>query len=152
PTDQGRQALRQLAGTLPAVQALLENLPAGSANGQSRTVTYNGQTAIIPLGNLTGSGGQKFNDWQYSYRVDHRFNDKQPLTARYMDDDSESTGTGQLTPPGLSNVNPTKTRSAAVNLASTLSPTAFNELRVSYSRYNTSTNAQFPEIAQRIPS
>jgi hypothetical protein len=152
PTDQGRQALQQLAGALPAVQALLENLPAGGPNGQSRTVTYNGQTATIPLGNLTGSGGQKFNDWQYSYRVDHRFNDKHSLTARYMDDDSESTGTGQLTPPGLSNVNPTKTRSAAVNLASTLSPTTYNELRVSYSRYNTSTNAQFPEIAQRIPS
>src|SRR5207253_1939817 len=53
---------------------------------------------------------------------------------------------------GLSNVNPTKTRSAAVNLMSSLSPTTYNELRLSYSRYNTVTNAQDPEIAQRIPS
>src|SRR6185436_14740087 len=113
--------------SLPTVQALLQNLPAGAANGQSRTVTYNGQTAVIPLGNLTGSGGQKFNDWQYSYRVDHRFNDKHAITARYMDDDSESAGTGQLTPAGLSNVNPTKTRSAAVNFSSSITPTTYNE-------------------------
>jgi hypothetical protein len=152
PTEQGRQGLQQLAGGLPTVQALLENLPAGAANGQSRTVTYNGQSAVIPLGSLTGSGGQKFNDWQYSYRVDHRFNDKHSITARYMDDDSESLGTGQLTPAGLSNVNPTKTRSAAVNFSSSFTPSTYNEFRVSYSRYNTVTNAQNPEIAQRIPS
>jgi len=69
-----------------------------------------------------------------------------------MDDDSQSAGTGQLTPAGLSNVVPSKTRSAAVNLSSSLTPTTYNEFRVSYSRYNTETNAQNPEIAQRIPS
>ena len=128
PTDQGRQVLQQLAGTRPTVQALLENLPAGSANGQTRTIVVNGQTGIVPLGNLTGSGGQKFNDWQYSYKVDHRFNNKHALTARYMDDDSESTGTGQLTPSGLTNVVPNKTRSASVNLTSSLSPQSLQRI------------------------
>jgi hypothetical protein len=69
-----------------------------------------------------------------------------------MDDDSESTGTGQLTPSGLTNINPVKARSASVNLSSTLSPKTFNEFRVSFSRYQTSTNAANPAVAERIPN
>jgi hypothetical protein len=152
PTEDGRRILQSLAGTRPTVRALLENLPAGAPNGQTAPVTVGGQTAAIPLGNLTGSGGQVFNDWQYSYRIDHRFNDKHTLAARYMDDDSASTGTGQLTPTGLTNVEPRKTRSASANLSSSFSPTAFNEFRVSYSRYETTTNAVDPSVAERIPS
>lgn len=152
PTEDGRRTLQQIAGTRPTVQALLENLPAGAPNGQSRQVTVSGQTYTIPLGNVTGSGGQRFNDWQYSYKVDHRFNDRHSLAARYMDDDAETTGTGQLTPIGLSNVNPQKTRSAAVNLNSSFDPRTFNELRTSYGRLFTSTNAQNPAVAERIPS
>ncbi len=152
PTEEGRRVLQSLAGSRPTVQALLENLPAGAPNGNSRTITVNGQTGVIPLGSLTGAGGQKFNDWQYSYKVDHRFNDRHSLTLRYMDDDSESTGTGQLTPSGLTNVVPNKTRSASVNLASTFTPRAFNEFRVSYSRLQSSTNAANPAVAERIPN
>ena len=101
PTDQGRSVLEQLGGKLPTVRALLDNLPAGAANGQSRTIVVNGATGIVPLGSVTGSGGQRFNDWQYSYKVDHRFNSRHALSARYLDDDSESGVTGQLseTPP-----------------------------------------------------
>jgi len=49
PTEAGRQALQSLAGSRPTVKALLENLPAGVPNGQSRTVTFGGQTAVVPL-------------------------------------------------------------------------------------------------------
>jgi len=152
PTEAGRQALQALAGTRPTVRALLENLPAGVANGQTRSVTFGGQTAVIPLGDLTGSGGQRFNDWQYSYRADHRFNDKHSLGARYMDDDSSITGSGQLTPVGLTAIEPKKVRSASVNLTSSFTPTTLNEFRVSFNRYTSSTNAENPAVAERIPS
>jgi hypothetical protein len=152
PSEDGRRLLTELAGTRPTVQALLENLPAGTPNGQTVNVTVGGRAAAIPLSTLTGSGGQVFNDWQYSYKVDHRFSSKHNLTARFMKDDAETTGTGQLTPAGLTNINPTKVQSASVNLASTFSPTVFNEFRPSFSRYETSTNAANPEIAERIPS
>lgn len=152
PTEEGRRALTDLAGSLPTVRALLENLPAGAANGQSRTVTYNGRTAVVPLGNLTGAAAQAFNDWQYSFRGDHRFNDKHSLMMRYMMDDSLTSGTGQATPVGLTNVSPLQSRSATVNLTSSLSATTFNELRASYWRQHNATNAEKPEIAQRIPS
>src|SRR5205823_7404478 len=131
---------------------LLDNLPAGSSNGQSRTISVNGATATIPLGSVTGSGGQRLNDWQYSYRIDHRFNQKHALMGRYIKDDSETTGTGQLTPAGLTNIEPRVTQSVSVNFTSNLSPTTFNEARLSYSRYYTSTNAANPAVAERIPS
>jgi hypothetical protein len=152
PTEEGRRLLQDIAGSRPTVQALLENLPAGAANGQSVPVSFGGRSASIPLGNLTGSGGQVFNDWQYSYRVDHRFSDRHALMARYMDDASESTGTGQLTPAGLSSVIPNKTRSATLNLSSSFSPRTFNELRAGYWRYYTSNNAANPTVAERVPS
>ena len=152
PTEEGRRLLQELAGNRPQVRALLENLPAGSPNGQTAPLTVGGRTVAIPLGNLTGSGGQRFDDWQYSYRVDHRFNDKHSLMARYMDDDGSSTGTGQLTPVGLSSVIPTRTRSATLGLTSSFGANIFNELRGSFWRYTTSNNAQNPEIAERIPS
>ena len=152
PAEEGRQNLERVAGTRPTVRALLENLPAGAPNGQSRTVTVGGQTVTIPLGSLTGSGAQTFNDWQYSYRVDHRLSDAHRLAARYMLDDSVTSGTGQLTPAGLSNVSPAKIRSASVNLSSNLASQTFNEFRVSFSRFESSTNAEDPKVAERVPS
>jgi hypothetical protein len=152
PTEQGRQVLQSAVGSRATVQALLENLPAGAASGRSVNFTANGQSYAVPLGSITGSGGQKFDDWQYSLKGDHRFNDRHSLTLRYMDDNSQSSGTGQLTPSGLTNVVPNRTKSASVNLTSTFSPRTFNEFRVSYSRYNNATNAANPAVAERIPS
>ncbi len=152
PTEEGRRLLTELAGTRPTVRALLENLPAGAPNGQSTPLTVGGRTVAIPLGNLTGASNQSFNDLQYSYRLDHRFNDKHSLMGRYMDSDSESLGGGQLTPVGLSEVSPKRVRSAIATFASTLSPTTLNEFRVGYNRYVNSTNAENPAVAERIPS
>jgi len=152
PTDAGRALLQSIAPNRPAVLALLQNLPAGIANGQTRTVTADGRTLVIPLGDLAGSGSQTFNDWQYSYKIDHRFSDKHSMALRYMDDDSAQSGTGQLTPTGLTNVSPLKVRSAMANFTSALSPRTLNEFRLGFSRYQTATNAANPATAERIPS
>jgi len=152
PTEEGRRLLQEVAGDRPTVRALLENLPAGAPNGQSRSITANGRTVSIPLGSLTGAGGQRFDDWQWSLKGDHRFNEKHNLSLRYMQDDSITTGSGQLTPAGLTNVVPGISHSATANLGSTFNSRMFNEFRVSYGRVNSSTNAQNPEVAERIPS
>ncbi len=152
PSEEGRRILQNAAGTRPTVRALLENLPAGQPNGQVSQINVGGQALTIPLSTLTGAGGQTFNNWQYSYRLDHRFNDKHSLMARYLDDNTASLGTGQLTPAGLSEVRPNKTKSAGITFASTLSPQTLNELRIGYSRQETATNATDPAVAERIPS
>lgn len=153
PTEEGRRALSDLAGSQATVKALLENLPAATAgNGQSRAVTFNGRTATIPLGNLTGSANQSFNDWQYIAKVDHRLTNKHNIGGRFLVDDGAQTGNGQVTPSGLTSVLPQVSRNATAYFNSTLRPTIFNELRVAYSRYYTSNNADNPTVAERIPS
>lgn len=152
PSEEGRRLLNELAGTRPQVKALLENLPVGVPNGQTVPLTAGGRSVTIPLSTLTGSGNQEFDNWQYSYRLDHRLSDKQNLMLRYLDDNSLSQGTGQLTPVGLSNRVPFTTKSAAVTLASTFSSTTLNEFRLGYNRPQTETNAANPAVAERIPS
>ena len=152
PTEAGRAVLTDLAGTRPTVQAFLENIPPGAANGTSKTVVVNGRTGVIPLGDITGSASQKFDDWQSSIRVDHRFSDSHILTGRYMDDNAQKSGTGQVTPAGLTDVSPSRIRSLSVALNSTLKPTVLNELRASFWRNKSETNAQNPAVAERIPS
>ncbi len=153
PTEEGRQLLNALAGTRPAVKALLENLPAATAPiGRNAMVTANGRTIAVPLGSLTGSTAQKFNDSQWSSRVDHRFSDKQSLGGRFLFDNYAVSGTGQATPEGLSSVTPQRSQAASAFLNSSISPTVFSELRASYSRLSNSTNAADPVRALRIPS
>jgi hypothetical protein len=152
PTEEGRRALESIATGRPQVRALLENLPAGAANGQVRTVVADGRTLTIPLGNLSGAAVGAFNDWQYSGRIDHRFTDKHNLMGRYMADDSSATGQGQVTPPGLTTVVPLGSKSVIVAFTSSLTPTILHEVRASYNRYVTSTNAENPAVAERIPS
>jgi hypothetical protein len=152
PTEDGRRALESIAAGRPAVRALLDNLPAGAANGQSRTVMADGRTIIVPLGNITGSAAGKFDDWQYSGRVDHRFNQKHSLMGRYMVDDSTASGQGQATPAGLTAVTPLGSRSVIATFTSTLRPTVLNEFRASYNRFVSSANAENPAVAERIPS
>lgn len=152
PTEEGRRALESIAAGRPTVRALLENLPAGTPNGISRTVTADGRTLTIPLGNLSGAAAGRFDDWQYSARIDHRFSDKHSLMGRYMVDDSTSSGTGQATPAGLTNVSPQMSKSVIVALTSSLRPTILNDFRVSYNRFVASTNAENPAVAERIPS
>lgn len=153
PTEEGRRALESLAGAQPGVRALLENLPAApSGNGQSRTVTFNGRTAAVPLGDITGAASQALNNWQHMYKGDHRFGSNHTLTGRYMYDDTMLTGSGQVTPAGLTSVEPKKTHALMVGLNSTIRPTIYNEFRAGFNRRVDSNNAENPTVAERIPS
>lgn len=153
PTEEGRQVLQSLAGSQPTVRALLENLPpAQTPLGTTARFTFNGREGIVPLGSLAGAAGQKFDDWQTSGRVDQRLSEKHMMGGRYLFDDATTSGTGQATPPGLTNMVPTRRQSAMSYLNSTFGPTLFNELRLGYTRFASVTNAQNPEVAERIPS
>jgi hypothetical protein len=107
PTAAGRAVLQQFANR-PQIAALLQFLPAGTPNGQTRNFTVGGQNYVVPLGDITGSSSFKFNSDQGSFRIDHRINDKNLLYGRYRFDSNTSAGGGQVTPPGLTTVVPTK--------------------------------------------
>ena len=151
PTEAGRQVLQPFANR-PPVKALLDFLPAAQVpTGQTARFTADGRTFDVPLGRLSGATSQRFDDWQWSGRIDHAFNNAHRLSGRYMYDDSMGSGFGQATPPGLSTVNPVRRQAATSALTSTFSPTLFNEFRVSYQRLATITTADDPR-SETIPS
>jgi len=152
PTAAGRQVLQTAVGNRPQVQALLRFLPAAqTGGGPTRTFTVGGQSFSVPTGSITGAAASFFDDHQASVRVDHRFNDANNLTGRYLYDDSDSGGTGQVTPPG--NTSRAVSRSQAVNLTltSVITPTLVNELRAAWSRY-ASVSASDDPASETIPS
>lgn len=151
PTEAGRAILQSAVGNRPQVAALLRFLPAGAANGQTRTFTANGQTFVVPLGDITGSSSIKFDDDQGSFRLDHRFNDKNLIYGRYRFDDQVASGGGQVTPPGLTTVSPTKMQAATIVLNSILTSRLSNEARIAWTRFDSVTNAADPS-SEAIPS
>lgn len=150
PTDAGRAVLQQFANR-PQVAALLRFLPAGAANGQSRTFTVDGQTYTVPIGNITGSSSLKFDSDQGSIRIDRRISDKNLLYGRYRFDNNTSAGGGQVTPNGLTTFVPTKTKAATLVLNSVLSSRISNEARIAWTRYDSTSTASDPS-SEIIPS
>ncbi len=150
PTDAGRAVLQQFSNR-PQIAALLRFLPAGTPNGQTRSFTVAGQTYVVPLGNITGSSSFKFDSDQGSIRIDHRFSDKNLLYGRYRFDKNTSSGGGQVTPPGLTTVVPTKTKAATIVLNSILSDKLSNEARIAWSRFDSTTTAT-DSSSEAIPS
>ena len=152
PTEAGRQILQAAAGDLPQVQALLRFLPAAQAPiNQTASFTRNGQSFPVPLGSLTGSTAFFFDNHQASLRIDHRFSDKHNFNARYLYSDSDTGGTGQATPTGLTTQNVNRQQSLAFGFTSTLTPSAVNDLRLGYQRFATVTSASDPS-SEEIPS
>lgn len=152
PTEAGRQILATAAGHLPQVQALLRHLPAAQAPiNQSAPFTIGGQTFNVPLGSLTGSTAFFFDNHQASFRVDHNFNSNHQLIGRYLFSDSDTGGTGQATPPGLTTQNVARVQTVSLAHVGTFSPTVVNELRVGYQRFATVTSATDP-VSEEIPS
>jgi hypothetical protein len=152
PTEAGRAALLAGAGSRPQVQALLNFLPAAqTGGGPTRTFTAGGQTFTVPTGSITGSASSFFDDHQASFRVDHRFNEANTFSGRYLYDDGDSGGTGQVTPPG--NTSRANFRSQAVNLTltSVITPNLVNEVRTAWSRY-ASVSASDNPASETIPS
>ncbi len=152
PTEAGRQILQAAAGDRPQVAALLRFLPpAQSPNGNSRPFTIGGQTYSVPLGDLTGSTAFKFDDWQWSGRVDHQFNSNHRLGGRYLYDDALTLGEGQVTPPGLTTIVPARSQAASVSLSSIIGSRLVNDVRLSWSRFGSRSTAS-DLSSQAIPS
>jgi hypothetical protein len=151
PTEAGRQVLQQFASRA-TVKALLDFVPPAQApSGRTAQFTAGGQTFQVPLGSLTGATTQKYDNWQWSGRVDHQLSTQHRLYGRYLFDDSLSDGTGQATPPGNTTVSPARRMAATAALTSTLSSNMFSELRVSYQRFASITNAADPR-SETVPS
>lgn len=152
PTAAGRAILQQAAGNLPQVAALLKHLPAAQQPiNKNATFTLNGQQFTVPLGSLTGASSFFFDNHQASLRVDHNFNSNHLFTARYLYSDSDTGGTGQVTPSGLTTSNVARQQTFAVSHVGTFSPTLVNELRLGYQRFATVTSASDP-VSEEIPS
>ncbi|HEX6278900.1 MAG TPA: TonB-dependent receptor plug domain-containing protein, partial [Pyrinomonadaceae bacterium] len=147
PTAAGRATLQQHFGNLPQVQALLAFVPAGTSNFSN--ITAGGQ--VIQVGNLTGTSSSAFDSNQGSFRLDHRFNDRHLIYGRYRGSKAASTGGGQVTPPGITNIVATKTYAATIVLNSIINSKMSNEARIAWTRFDSSTNAQDPS-SQTIPS
>ncbi|MBI3681800.1 MAG: TonB-dependent receptor [Acidobacteria bacterium] len=152
PTEAGRAALQPVASR-QTVKALLDFLPAAQqpVTGLSASYTAGGQNYVVPLGALTGSTTNRFDDWQWSARIDHRFNEKHQLNARYLYDDGFNGGGGQATPPGNTTVVPTRRQSMTSAWTQTFTPRVFGELRASYSRFASTTTAADPR-SELVPS
>lgn len=152
PTQEGRGILQSAAGNRSQMAALLRFLPAAQAPiGRSAKFVMGGQTFVVPLGSLTGSSSRILNDHQWSARIDHNFTQNHRLSGRYLFDNNFTSGSGQVTPPGLTTINPSRTQGVNVSLSSVLSNQLVNEVRVSWQRLGTVTNAQ-DSSSEAIPS
>lgn len=152
PTEAGRQVLQSAAGNRPQVAALLRFLPAAQdASGPVRTFRIGSQTFNVPTGRLTGAASSFFDDHQASIRIDHRFSDNNSIYGRYLYDDRDSGGGGQVTPSGLTTKNVGRSQSATIGLTSVLNPRVVNVLRTSYSRFASTTSSDDPS-SETIPS
>jgi hypothetical protein len=153
PTEAGRAVLQQFAGSRPQIAALLKFLPAAQTPiGKNATFTLGGQTYTVPLGAITGSADQYYNDDQFSGRIDQRLGVNHNLAARYLLNDDASGGTGQVTPGGLTTLGVSKSHSAALWLTSTLRTDMVNELRFGFWRLQTNTSSEDPSSERSPPS
>jgi Carboxypeptidase regulatory-like domain len=158
PTAAGKEIIRQAAGDLPQVRALLDFLPA-AATPLNQTVRFvrNGQTFVVPVGSLTGSQASTYDDWQTSIRLDHRISDKHNINGRYLYQDSGALGSipgvaaSQITPPGFSSIVPARTQGINLQLTSVLTPKWLNEVRGAFLRSANSNQPLDPRSAL-IPS
>jgi hypothetical protein len=151
PTSEGQTVLRNAVGTRPQIQAFLNNAPpAQTTEGTPATFTANGQSYVVPVGTLSGAAPNLLNAWQWSARLDHRFNDRHNIFGRLLYDKRESV-TGQAVPAGLTSQSPALSANFSFGVNSTFSPRHFNEIRAGYGRVDSATNASDPK-AITIPS
>jgi hypothetical protein len=152
PTEEGRRILESAAGTRPQVQALLKFLPPAQAPlGRTVPLTVGGQAYQIPIGSLTGLAAGTFTNDQGSARVDQQFGGKDNLGGRYMINDGLTAGTGQVTPPGLTTVSPSRQHSFTAWWTRVFSANVVNEARFGYQKFSSTTTASDP-ASETIPS
>jgi hypothetical protein len=153
PSEAGRAVLQSVATGRPHVQALLDHLPAGTPNGRSATFTLAGQTYVVPLSSMTGSGSLMLNNNQATTRVDHQLSSNHTIIGRYLlsDTSTDNTGNPQVTPPGLTANSPANSHSLNVWANSVFGSNTSNEFRVAWSHLGTATEADEPKSLE-IPS
>lgn len=151
PTAAGRAVLQSVVGERPQVQALLKSVPAGIPNGTFAQFTILGQPHRVELGDFTGSSLFVFDDHQGSLRLDHRFNEKNLFYARYRFDSQDSSGGGQVTPPGLTTVNESRSSALAIVLNTVLTSRSSNEARLAWLQFSSRGDAEFP-LSKTIPA
>lgn len=152
PAAAGRAVLQAVVGDRPQVQALLRSLPAGIPNGTFAQFTISGQPPQrVELGDFTGSAMFVFDDHQGSLRLDHSFNEKNLFYARYRFDSQHSSGGGQVTPPGLTLVNESRSSALAIVLNTVLTSRSSNEARLAWVQFSSLGEAEFP-LSKTIPS
>jgi hypothetical protein len=152
PTEAGRQVLQSAVGNRPQVQALLKFVPAAQAPiGTNATFTANGQTYTVPLGSLTGSSDGAFENDQYSVRIDQQAGSNTNLGGRFMYNDQLTSGTGQVTPPGLTTISPATTKAFTGWFTRIFTSNLINEFRYGYQFLDTTTSAA-DASSEEIPS
>jgi hypothetical protein len=152
PTEAGRQVLQSIVGSRPQVQALLKYVPAAqSPIGTAATFTANGQTYSVPLGALTGSSTGAFENDQMSLRFDQQAGSSTNFGGRYMYDDRLTSGTGQVTPPGLTTIQPATTKAFTGWFTRVFTSNLINEFRYGYQFLDTTTSAA-DASSEEIPS
>src|SRR6266478_1882715 len=167
PTDYGKAVLQSSVGSRPQVATLLQFVPGAAiqgtdSSGNPTLAAYcvgggtlpfcSGGTRVdIPTGTITGSAPSFFNNWQASGRVDHTFNAQRSMGGRYLFSDVEQRGIGQVTPPGLTTQNPSRTQAMSVFFTSSFTPRMLNEFRVSWQRRANKASAADPS-SETIPS
>ena len=105
----------------------------------------------MELGDFTGSSLFVFDDHQGSLRLDHRFNEKNLFYVRYRFDSQDSSGGGQVTPPGLTTVNETRSSALAIVLNSVLTNRSSNDARLAWVQFSVRNDAEFP-LSKTIPA
>jgi hypothetical protein len=151
PTAAGRAVLESIATNRPQVRALLDFVPAGKPNGEFESFVLDMQRRTVELGDFTGSALSEFDDHQGSVRIDHRFNNRNLLYARYRFDSQRSSGVGQVTPPRLTLVTRGRSGAFAVVLNSSLVSKLFSEARLAWTSFSSIGEAEHP-FALTIPS
>ena len=152
PTAAGQAVLQSVVGERPQVQALLRSVPAGIPNGTFAQFTIPGQPPHrVELGDFTGSSLFVFDDHQGSLRLDHRFTEKNLFYVRYRFDSQDSSGGGQVTPPGLTTVNETRSSALAIVLNTILTSRSSNDARLAWVQFSSRGDAEFP-LSKTIPA
>jgi hypothetical protein len=167
PTDAGKATLQSTVGSRPQVAALLQFVPGASTQGRdsSGNPTFaaycfgggtlpscaGGTRVDVPTGTITGSAPSLSNNWQASGRIDQILTAQHSVSGRYLFNDNDLGGIGQVTPPGLTTQVVTRSQALSVSLTSSFSPRVLNDLRISWQRLANAASASDPE-AESIPS
>ena len=150
PTVTGRAVLQSVVGDRPQVQALLRSVPAGIPNGSFATFVLPGQTHRVELGDFIGSSKFVFDDRQGSLRLDHSFNQNNLFYVRYRFDSQDSSGGGQVTPPGLTMITESRSSALAIVLNTVLTGRFSNVARLAWVQFSSRGDAEFP-LSKTIP-